>query len=465
MLHANHPGLQEQDSEKLEEGCGHSNSTLDAVAVLKGDEATVYPEGGTVAWLTVFGAFLINFAGFGYTTAFGVYQDFYVRDYLSQSSPSAISWIGSINVLLGLSLGVVAGSLYDRGYVRSVLYSGSLLQAFSLFMLSFCKPQQLYQVLLSQGIGFGIGLGFAYVPSIAIVSHYFHRRRSLAMTLTQAGIPLGALVYPILLNNILPIPRAIGGHRLSFATATRVTAALTTVLLFLGCWLVKPRQEVIQRALAKNTNTSLSHGLPAFWSSLKKAGCDWPYVLAAAADLTYSITFWYPTFFFQLDVITHGMSNHFAFYVLVIMNGSGLVGRLSSAFLGELFGTALVITASTAACSILIFSMLLLRTVASVVVLAILIGYFSGVYAALVPALIAELTEDAAEVGMRMGLCFTAEGVFALIGPPLCGALLTSRFVWWRPTLFSGIMGFLGTILFLATTVMVRHKKPPAIPT
>ncbi|KAJ7046294.1 hypothetical protein C8F04DRAFT_1063903 [Mycena alexandri] len=41
------------------------------------------------AWATVLGAFLIQFCGFGYTTSFGVYQDFYVRDYLSQSSPSA----------------------------------------------------------------------------------------------------------------------------------------------------------------------------------------------------------------------------------------------------------------------------------------------------------------------------------------------------------------------------------------
>ncbi|KAJ7066195.1 MFS general substrate transporter [Mycena amicta] len=448
MLPEKCPGLEER---------GDSNATLDAV--LKEDEAIVYPEGGAVAWLTVFGAFLVNFAGFGYTTAFGVYQDFYVRDYLSQSSPSNISWIGSISVLLGLSLSVVSGPVYDRGYVRSVIYSGCLLQAFSLFMLSFCQPQQLYQVLLAQGIGFGIGLGFVYIPSLAVVSHYFHRRRSLAMTLTQAGIPLGALVYPILLNNILPVPHANGGHRLSFAAATRVTAALTTVLLFMGCWLVKPRQELVQRALAKNVNTPLSDGHPAFWSSLKKAGRDWPYVLATAGNLTYSTTFWYPTFFFQLDVTTHGMSNNFAFYVLVIMNGSGLVGRLSSAFLAELFGTALVITASTAACSILIFSMLLMRTVASVVVLAILIGYFSGVFAALMPALIAELTDNATEVGMCMGLCFTIEGFVALAGAPICGALLTSHFIWWKPTLFSGITGLIGTTLFLVVTIMVRRKR------
>ncbi|KAF7329536.1 MFS general substrate transporter [Mycena kentingensis (nom. inval.)] len=50
-------------------------------------------EGGLSGWLTVLGAFLIQVCGFGYTTAFGVFQDYYVRELLSESSPSAISCV------------------------------------------------------------------------------------------------------------------------------------------------------------------------------------------------------------------------------------------------------------------------------------------------------------------------------------------------------------------------------------
>lgn len=77
------------------------------------------------------------------------------------------SWIGSLNAFLVISGGLIAGRLYDRGYlcVRSsfsticsllnldalhsyhLLYGGSLLLAFSLFMLSLAKPNQYYQVL------------------------------------------------------------------------------------------------------------------------------------------------------------------------------------------------------------------------------------------------------------------------------------------------------------------------------
>ncbi|KAJ7058745.1 major facilitator superfamily domain-containing protein [Mycena amicta] len=424
MQNDKRPGLEEK----------RADSELDGVTVAPEEQTgseeseMVYPEGGTDAWLTVLGAFLINFCGFGYTTAFGVYQDFYVREYLSQSSPSAISWIGSVNALLGVSLSLVSGPMYDRGHIRSVIYTGCLLQAFSLFMLSLCKPQQLYQILLTQGIGLGTGLGIVYVPTVAVVSHYFQRRRSLVMALTQAGTPLGALVHPILLNNLLPIPNATGTHRLSFAGATRVSAALGTVLLLVGCLLVKPRKGM-------HSGT--------------------------------------PIFFLQLDATTHGIGDTFAFYVvriplycrsafdpqtllqLVIMNASGLVGRLSAGFLAEFFGVALVVTSATAVGTLLIFSMILLRTIASVVVLAVLGGYFIGTLfiCRCCPPPIAH------SIRLRMGLSFTIEGLGGLVGPPICGALLTSRFIWWRPTLFSGIMGLVGSTLFVAATILVRRKQ------
>ncbi|KAJ7511314.1 MFS general substrate transporter [Mycena galericulata] len=134
-----------------------------------------FPEGGARAWATVAGTFLVQFCGFGYTTSFGVYQDFYTRDYLTHSSSSAISWIGSVNALLVISGGLFAGRLYDRGHFYALLYGGATLQCFSLFMLSVCKPEQFYQIFLAQGLG----AGTVYVPSVAVVSHYFQKRRAL----------------------------------------------------------------------------------------------------------------------------------------------------------------------------------------------------------------------------------------------------------------------------------------------
>lgn len=48
------------------------------------------------ASLSVFGAFLALFCTFGQMNSFGTYQTWYKRHQLSHFSPSAISWIGSI---------------------------------------------------------------------------------------------------------------------------------------------------------------------------------------------------------------------------------------------------------------------------------------------------------------------------------------------------------------------------------
>ncbi|KAF7305428.1 MFS general substrate transporter [Mycena chlorophos] len=415
-----------------------------------------YPEGGLAAWLTVFGAFIVNFCGFGYTTAFGVFQDFYVREYLSHSSPSAISWIGSVNTLLGVSLSVVSGPLYDRGHVRALISAGCLIQALGLFLLSLCQPQQLYQIMLSQGVLLGIGLGLTYVPALALVSQYFRRRRALAMTLTQAGIPLGAIVHPILLNNLLPSPGMV--HRLSFAAATRVSAALMTALLLLGCLLARPRPGMI--SVKTQSPSPRSDCRPSsFWISVRKAARDRSYVLATLGMLLYITPFFYPPFFLQLEATTHGMSDTFAFYILVIMNAAGLVGRLAAAFLVGHIEAAVLVTSAAGACTLVTLSMLFLRTVASAVVIAIFFGFFIGIYASLCPSLINSLTDDPSELGLRMGLSYTVEGIGGLVGPPICGALLTSRFVWWRPTVFSGVMGLGGFGCFLPATIILRQKR------
>ena len=54
-------------------------------------------------------------------------------------------------------------------------------------MLSLAKPHQYYQIMLTQGLGMGLGGGTLFLPSLSIPSHYFRRRRAVAMGLVVAG--------------------------------------------------------------------------------------------------------------------------------------------------------------------------------------------------------------------------------------------------------------------------------------
>jgi MFS family permease len=52
-----------------------------------------------------------------------------------------------------------------------------------------------WQLFLSQGVLVGLGVGFIYVPSIPVLSQWFHSRRSLANGLSSAGSGVGGALF------------------------------------------------------------------------------------------------------------------------------------------------------------------------------------------------------------------------------------------------------------------------------
>ncbi|KAJ6629721.1 major facilitator superfamily domain-containing protein [Mycena sp. CBHHK59/15] len=404
---------------------------------LKDLDVPTYPEGGLHAWFTVAGSFLVQFCGAGYASSFGVYQDFYVRDYLTHSSSSAISWIGSVNLFLVISGGLVVGRWYDRGHFKLLVYGGCFLQCFSLFMLSLCKPGKLYQIVLAQGLGAGIGAGAAYVPSIAIVSHYFKKRTAMAMSITAAGVSLGSVVHPIMLNNTL--------HRLGFANAVRASAALVSVLLLIACLLMHPKSPP-PRDLE-------------FWKSLRRFSRDRAFIFSTIAMSTFAAGYYFPLFYLQLDAISHGIDQTFAFYSLVILNASSFVGRLWPGFFARSLGVLNMITVASGCGAVVILGIIGLKNIISVTIICVLYGFCAGVYITLAAPLVTLLTDDMGELGLRIGVAFAAVGLGGLIGPPINGALLTENFIWWRPTLFSGLLAATGSFCFLLTLITVRRRN------
>ncbi|THV06304.1 MFS general substrate transporter [Dendrothele bispora CBS 962.96] len=373
----------------------------------------VIPEGGWSAWLTVLGSFLIQFCGFGYTTSFGVYQDFYARHYLTNSSASTISWIGSVNAFLVVSGGLVAGRLFDRGYFYWLLYGGSILISFSLFMLSLAKPNQFYQIFLSQGLGHGIGAGMIYVPSIAILAQYFRQRRSLVMTIVASGSSLGAIVHPIMLNNLLNSP-------LGFGNTIRANTGLVSGFLLISCLLMRTRLPPPTRV------TSLR-------KALRKFSRDTAYIFAVTGMTIFTMAFYLPVFFVQLDSATRGLNPTFSFYTLVILNASSFLGRLTPGPFIHKLGVGNIITGACGCCAVMIFAMMGIKTLPEFVVFGIIFGFFAGSYITMNGPLMALLTDDFSELGARMGVAF------AFIGGPINGALLGDELIWWRASVVSGV--------------------------
>ena len=107
-----HPSTKNaQDHIVIADGMGTGPSEIAA--------ASPVPEiqdGGFRAWLQVLGCFFLWFNLWGYTFAFGTFQNFYEQRYLPDTPASAIAWIGSIQSFLLIISCLWTGPIYDWGY-------------------------------------------------------------------------------------------------------------------------------------------------------------------------------------------------------------------------------------------------------------------------------------------------------------------------------------------------------------
>ncbi|KAH7890980.1 major facilitator superfamily domain-containing protein [Phlebopus sp. FC_14] len=425
----------------------HKTAQLESAPASDSTTLQEFPEGGLAAWATAFGAFLVQFSTYGYSISFGVYQDFYAQKYITAETASTISWIGSTNAFLFEICGLLAGRILTRAFNSYyLLYAASFLQAFSLFMLSLAQPGSYYQVFLAQGIGSGCAAGLLYIPSMAVVSHYFDKRREQVMTFVASGAYLGAVVHPIMLNNMINGP-------LGFANGVRASAGLVSGSLLVACCLMRTRLP-----------PSTSHAN--FVVATRKCARDSAFIFGCAGLAIFVVAFYYPLFYLQLDAMTLGLDKRFSFYSLVIMNACSFVGQLSSGVLVGYLGVPIVVLIATFCGAVLLFGMTGLRTAGSVVAFGVLYGYFAGIFQALWAPVMALLTPDLAELGVRMGIACAAMAFGGLVvmkfghpGPPISGALLTDKYIWWRAALFNGLMGIVGFVMFLTMYMILRRRE------
>ncbi|RMD40331.1 hypothetical protein DV735_g4819, partial [Chaetothyriales sp. CBS 134920] len=109
----------------------------------------VPPNGGLRAWLCVAGAFCCQFCSFGFVNACGAFQLYYETDLLKKYSPSAISWIVTLQIFIMFVLGPITGVFVDTVGPRRIIMAAGLLTLLGIFMLNSYKRELKTAVLAS----------------------------------------------------------------------------------------------------------------------------------------------------------------------------------------------------------------------------------------------------------------------------------------------------------------------------
>ncbi|KAJ4334815.1 hypothetical protein N0V95_009073 [Ascochyta clinopodiicola] len=385
------------------------------------------PNGGLWAWLQVLGGFFLLFNSWGIVNTFGSYQAYYETTLLPSSSPSSISWIGSIQAFLLLEVGALTGPIYDAGYFRELLLFGSFMLVFGQMMLSLCTSY--WQVLLAQAFCIGIGTGALFVPSVAILSTYFSTKIGMAIGIAAAGSSFGGVVYPIVFHNLLP--------RIGFAWTTRVLGFIILATMVVPCVCMRVR------VLPPKSRSLLD----------LKAFCIPAYSLQVTGFFFGFMGLYMPFFYAQVYALEKHLTNeNLAFYLLAIMNSTSVFGRIVPNVLADRLGPFNVVIPCCFISGVLCIAYMGLSNSAGICVLMAFYGFFSGSFVSLPPTIIVRLSQDKREkIGTRLGQSFAIVAVGVLIGTPIGGAILDHRG-------FDALWTFGGCLLFGSAVVLMAAR-------
>ncbi|KAJ5142445.1 uncharacterized protein N7515_001232 [Penicillium bovifimosum] len=171
--------------------------------IILDDEKKLPPvDGGAQAWLFLMASAMLEALVWGYAFAFGIFQDYY-------STHEPFKGSGNIAVIgtcaMGISylfapLAIISMILIPK-IARWVSTIGVVIMCLSLGLSSLST--NVTHLILSQGIGFGVGGCFAYTPTILFMSEWFDKRKGLAFGIVWAGSGLSGIIFPLAIQWLL----------------------------------------------------------------------------------------------------------------------------------------------------------------------------------------------------------------------------------------------------------------------
>jgi MFS family permease len=225
------------------------------------------------------------------------------------------AFIGGLSISMAMFVSPICTTVTRRFGTHVTLLIGIFLETVSFISASFVQKSHPYQLFLSQGVAYGVAMGFIFVGSVGVVPQWFTSRRSLANSIAAAGSGLGGLSYSLGANAMI--------ERYGIQWAFRVIGICTFVINVI-CW-----------ALIRDRNKAIGSSQLAFDYKLFKR----PEYLLLQAFGVFSML-GYVVLLFSLPNYAQsvGLTAHQGSVIGAILNLGQMLGRPSIGFFSDAMG-------------------------------------------------------------------------------------------------------------------------------
>ncbi|MCJ1451541.1 hypothetical protein MMC28_001880 [Mycoblastus sanguinarius] len=351
-------------------------------------------------------AFLSVFQTIGPNLSYGVFQNYYTTSTLlpasEVSNKALIALVGTLGA--GLTWG---GSIYVNPLMARcrnpsrIAVPGALLMSAGFLLAGWST--RIWQLLLTQGLLYGVGSSMLYFPLISVAPEYFDRRRGSAMGLVLSAAGLGGLVYSLAIRVLLD--RLGARWTLRIMSLENLMVGLPIAVAALPGRSVERRPTLVNWRIAKK---------PAF-------------ILQALAAMLQASGNFVPMTFTPEFSIALGYTAAFGAVLLSINNGVNAVSRILTGVLADAFGRQNVLILSVVGSAISVLVLWLGAAMEGVkglwVAFVVLYGVLAGGYMALFPVMISEVFGIQAYASVN-GFVYFVRGCGAAFGSPVGGAIL-----------------------------------------
>ncbi|KAG5678545.1 hypothetical protein PVAND_008212 [Polypedilum vanderplanki] len=156
------------------------------------------PDGG-YGWIIVIASFMCNMIVDGIAYTFGVFLNEFVKYF--DEGPGKVAWVGSLLSGMYLTAGPIVSGLCNKFGCRAVCIAGSILACTAFVLSTFSVNVNM--LMLTYGVGGGIGFGMIYLPAVVLCGLYFEKKRSLATGIAVCGSGFGTFVFAPLARFLL----------------------------------------------------------------------------------------------------------------------------------------------------------------------------------------------------------------------------------------------------------------------
>ncbi|EFP87018.2 uncharacterized protein PGTG_12759 [Puccinia graminis f. sp. tritici CRL 75-36-700-3] len=431
---------------------------------------------GKCAFLYLLAMFTIETIVWGFATSFGVLFNFYQYDPRSPIKPEPNSKL--ILTLVGtINTGTIASAApffsfwmaKKPGIRRRLMLAGLLTCTLSLFLSAYSTSA--LHILLSQGIGYGIGGCALYYPALSHLPEWFELRQGFANGLVFTGTGIGGLVFPLVLNSLL--------GRYGAKLALQITAALFAVPIFFAIFLIHPRPPDRCQRQESATQSISSHEkqvLPSSGNLFLKfyqclTGVFWTYIFMNTIQST---AFYLPGLYLPTYIHCLGRGSVTGSALLSILNAGTIFAQLAAGVLSDHYSPFLIgLTANVlgGASVLTLWGALSQNGVGWLFVFSAVYGSTAGAWTSLYFGVLKHFVSDRELMFCAYGILAMTRGIGFILGGTISSELVSSTLTdltqcnGFPKGPFSGLIWFTG-LIFLSSGLLGSflwiHFRPPS---